>query len=169
MGTSGGMANQWRGRGVSPAVLLMVCMSGADGVVSSLGHQHSLSVSHTSLLPYTSALLLELLLCTVTCPKHVNLCSSICCAVSVMTSFYLSSQVTSVDSEPEPAAMMRCRKCFRPYNDAQCKSYDFSTIDARWGQENEGEYQAEHFTLGKLGKDDSRCTPYHDAMSKRSL
>lgn len=44
-GDSQGDTDQQAGRGVFPAVVLMVCVSGADGVVSSLGHQPSLSLS----------------------------------------------------------------------------------------------------------------------------
>lgn len=47
------------GKGVSPAVLLMVCARVADGVVSSVGPHSSLPLSLTSSLTYTSALALD--------------------------------------------------------------------------------------------------------------
>lgn len=51
-----------------------VCVSGADGVVSSLGHQPSVSRNHTSshTPQLTSALPLELPHLTLTSPKHIT-------------------------------------------------------------------------------------------------
>lgn len=63
---------------MSPAVVLMVCVSRADGIVSSLGHQPSPTLKHTSSVTHapelTSALALESPLLTLTSPKHITQC-----------------------------------------------------------------------------------------------